>query len=111
MQQLPETSFKAYQDLFQIIYLPSISDRFQEDRAFAAQRVAGANPLVIERVKEQLPANLTVTDRQYQAVMGQEDSLTQAIEDKRLYIADYKIFDGVKAGDFLQNIPSIFALL
>jgi arachidonate 15-lipoxygenase len=32
--------------------------------------------------------------------MGQEDSLTQAIEDKRLYIADYKIFDGVKAGDF-----------
>lgn len=97
---IAETSFKAYQDLFQIIHLPCISDRFQEDRAFVAQRVAGANPLVIERVKEQLPANFPVTDLQYQAVMGQEDSLTQAIQDKRLYIADYKVFDGVKAGDF-----------
>ena len=97
---IAETSFKPYQDLFQIIYLPCISDRFQEDRAFAAHRVAGPNPLVIERVRDRLPANFPVTDRQYQAVMGQEDSLSQAIEDKRLYIADYKIFDGIKAGDF-----------
>ena len=97
---IAETSFKPYLDLFQIIYLPCISDRFQKDRAFAAHRVAGPNPLVIERVRDRLPANFPVTDRQYQAVMGQEDSLTQAIEDKRLYIADYKIFDGVKAGSF-----------
>ena len=97
---IAETSFKPYQDLFQIIYLPCISDRFQEDRAFAAHRVAGPNPLVIERVRDRLPANFPVTDRQYQAVMGQEDSLSQAIEDKRLYIADYKIFEGIKAGDF-----------
>ena len=97
---IAETDFKPYQDLFQIVHLPCISDRFQSDRAFAAHRVAGPNPLVIERVRDRLPANFPVTDRQYQAVMGQEDSLTQAIKDKRLYITDYKIFDGVKAGDF-----------
>ena len=97
---IAETSFKPYLDLFQIIHLPCISDRFHEDQAFAAQRVAGANPLVIERVKEGLPANFPVTNDLYQGVMGKEDSLTQAIEDKRLYIADYKIFDGIKGGDF-----------
>ena len=93
-------SFKAYRDLFQIIYLPFISDHFQEDREFAAHRVAGPNPLVIERVREQLPEKFPVTDNQYQAVMGKEDSLAQAIQDKRLYLADYEIFDGVQAGNF-----------
>lgn len=95
-----EDSFKDYQDLFQIIHLPCISDHFQEDRAFAEHRVAGPNPLVIERVKDQLPTNFPVTDDQYQAVMGNQDSLAQAIQDQRLYIADYKILDGVKPGDF-----------
>ena len=97
---IAETSFKPYQDLFQIIYLPCISDHFKEDRTFAAHRVAGPNPLVIERVRDQLPANFPVTNAQYQAVMGEQDSLTQAIQDKRLYLTDYKIFDGVRAGNF-----------
>jgi len=97
---ITETGFKPYQDLFQIIYLPCISDHFQSDREFSAHRVAGPNPLMIERVRDHLPAKFPVTEDLYQAVMGQNDSLTQAIEDKRLYIADYKIFDGVKAGDF-----------
>ncbi|ELS03656.1 Lipoxygenase [Xenococcus sp. PCC 7305] len=95
-----EKTLQDYQNLFQIIYLPCVSEHFQEDREFAAHRVAGPNPLVIERVKEQLPPNFPVTDNQYQAVMGKEDSLAQAIQDKRLYLADYKIFDGIKAGDF-----------
>ncbi|MEM9507744.1 MAG: lipoxygenase family protein [Cyanobacteria bacterium P01_E01_bin.35] len=95
-----DESLKTYRDLFQIIYLPSISDRFQEDRAFAAHRVAGPNPLVIEGVRDQLPANFPVSNEQYQAVMGQEDSLAQAIQEQRLYLADYQIFDGVEAGNF-----------
>ena len=95
-----DKSLKDYQNLFQIIYLPSISEHFQEDREFAAQRVAGPNPLVIERVREQLPQNFPVTDDQYQAVMGSDDSLSQAIADKRLYLADYKIFEGIEAGKF-----------
>lgn len=99
-QTVIEESFEPYQNLFQIIYLPCISKNFQEDRVFAAHRVAGPNPLVIERVKEGLPDNFPVTDEQYQAVMGQQDSLSQAIQDKRLYLADYKIFDGIKPGNF-----------
>ena len=100
-------SFKPYRNLFQIIYLPCISDHFQEDREFAAQRVAGPNPLVIELVRKELPANFPVTNEQYRAaisqhqtVMDEQDTLEQAIQDQRLYLADYNIFDGIEAGDF-----------
>ncbi|MEM7594881.1 MAG: lipoxygenase family protein, partial [Cyanobacteria bacterium P01_A01_bin.83] len=95
-----DESLIPYRDLFQIIYLPCISDRFQSDRAFAAHRVAGANPLVIEGVKDNLPKNFPVTNEHYQAVMGQQDSLEQAIESQRLYIADYQVFNDVEAGNF-----------
>lgn len=95
-----EIGFKPYRDLFQIIYLPCVSDHFQEDRVFAAHRVAGPNPLVIERVKDQLPANFPVTDKQYKAVMGHQDSLSMAIQEQRLYLADYEVFKDIKAGEF-----------
>ncbi len=98
-----EKNFRAYQDLFQIIYLPCISHHFQEDRVFAAQRVAGSNPLVIKQVIARLPEKFPVTDAQYQAVMGEQDSLTQAIEAGRLYLADYEILDGVQGGHFPKD--------
>jgi arachidonate 15-lipoxygenase len=93
------TLFKDYKDLFQLIYLPCISDHFHQDRVFAAQRVAGPNPLVIEQVKT-LPDNFPVTDAQYQAVMGEQDALAVAAQEGRLYLADYKVLEGVKTGNF-----------
>lgn len=92
-----KVSFKAYQDLFQIIYLPCIAKYVQEDRVFAAQRVAGANPLVIERVSV-LPAKFPVTDAEYKTVMGSSDSLQKALEEKRLYITDYKVLEDITPG-------------
>ncbi|MBW4641168.1 MAG: hypothetical protein KME05_23725 [Gloeocapsa sp. UFS-A4-WI-NPMV-4B04] len=91
-------SLKKYQNLFQIIDLPSIASYTQEDRVFASQRVAGANPLVIER----LPALLEkfpITDVDYQSVMGSSDSLQKALEEKRLYITDYKVLKEIKPGE------------
>ncbi|MEM9808931.1 MAG: lipoxygenase family protein, partial [Cyanobacteria bacterium P01_D01_bin.56] len=89
--------FKPYNDLFQIIYLPAVSDRFYDDNAFTAQRVAGPNPLVIEKVSH-LPDNFAVTEAHYKAVMGPADSLTKAGAEGRLYLADYKVLAGVKTG-------------
>ncbi len=92
-------SFTSYQDLFQIIHLPSISDRVLDDRMFAAQRVAGANPLVIKRLTTDLAQFLVqfpITPAQYQAVMGTDDSLDAAIEEHRLYITDYRILDDLE---------------
>lgn len=89
--------FRPYNDLFQLIYLPAINNRFYDDEAFAAQRVAGPNPLVIEKIA-QPPANFPVTDTHYQGVMGQVDSLEKAGAEGRLYLADYNILAGVKTG-------------
>lgn len=92
-----QTSLADYRDLFQIIYLPDISNHFLQDRAFAAQRVAGANPLVIKRISE-LPDHFPVTDQQFKAVMGDSESLQAALNDGRVYLADYQILEEIDAG-------------
>lgn len=88
--QTSKLSIQDYQDLFQIIYLPIVAYRAQEDKAFAAQRVAGANPMVIERLRAPLE-KFPVTDAQYQSVMGSNDSLQQAFAENRLYVTDYQV--------------------
>lgn len=91
--------FKIYDDLFQNIYLPCVSQDFHQDRVFAAQRVAGANPLVIEKVQA-LPDNFPVTDEQFKAAIGEQDSLASAGEEGRLYLADYAVLDYLEPSAF-----------
>ena len=91
--------FAIYDNLFQLIYLPCISQDFYEDSAFAAQRVAGPNPLVIKQISE-LPRNFPVTATLFQAVMGEQDSLATAGEQGRLYLADYAVLQDVKTSNF-----------
>jgi arachidonate 15-lipoxygenase len=87
---------KNYQDLFQLIHLPIIAYQAQEDKVFAAQRVSGVNPLVIERLRSLLP-KFPVTDAQYQSVMGANDSLQKALAENRLYITDYEVLSEIEA--------------
>ena len=95
----PVSSLEDYKQLFQLISLPAVSQNFQEDAMFAAMRVAGPNPLIIERMKA-LDARLPITEEQYQSVMGTQDSLEKAVADGRLYLADYSVFDGALDGSF-----------
>jgi arachidonate 15-lipoxygenase len=95
----PASSLEDYDQLFQFISLPAVSQNFREDSEFAAMRVAGPNPLTIERMKA-LDARLPITEEQYQAVMGTHDSLETALADGRLYLADYSVFDGALNGSF-----------
>jgi arachidonate 15-lipoxygenase len=96
-------SFQDYRDLYQIIYLPNISHHFLEDRSFAAQRVAGVNPLVIAQIS-QLPENFPVTEGQYQAVMGSDDSLAGALQEGRVYLADYQILETIVPGTLKAEV-------
>ncbi|WP_299412523.1 lipoxygenase family protein [Acaryochloris sp. IP29b_bin.148] len=104
------TLFQAYNDLFQIIYLPCISHQFWTDRAFVAQRVAGANPLVLEQCQI-LPDHFPVTNEQYQAVMGSADSLQKAGQEGRLYLTDYAVLDQLEAGTFPDTQKYVYAPL
>ncbi|HEX7154260.1 MAG TPA: lipoxygenase family protein [Thermoanaerobaculia bacterium] len=96
-------SIKAYNDLFQRIPLPDFALWFQNDDMFALQRVAGQNPVVLERIEwtDEWSSRFPLTNRQYREVMGEDDSLTEAGEDGRLYLCDYqKTLRWVEAGDF-----------
>jgi len=93
------SSLEDYNQLFQLIPLPPISGNFRDDAVFAAMRVAGPNPVMIERMKAP-DVRLPITEEQYQSVMGTQDSLNAAIADGRLYLADYSVFDGALNGSF-----------
>ncbi|MBC1223060.1 lipoxygenase [Nostoc sp. UCD121] len=104
------TSLKDYENLFPVISLPAIAKTYQEDEVFAYMRVAGYNPVMIERVTT-LSDRFPVTDKHYQAVMGNDDSLAAAGLEGRLYLADYKILDGAINGTFPHEQKYLYAPL
>jgi arachidonate 15-lipoxygenase len=97
-------SLEDYNRLFATIEVPAIAAHFQEDEYFAYLRIAGPNPAMIERVRslfgDILSQKFPVTNEQYQAVMGCNDSLEQAQEEGRLYVADYAILSGAINGTY-----------
>lgn len=69
-----------------------------DDAAFAWQRVAGANPMMLQGIA-QLPDKFPVSEAIFQQSMGEEDSLAAAGAEGRLFIADYPLLDGASGGD------------
>jgi arachidonate 15-lipoxygenase len=115
-------SIKAYNDLFQKIPLPQFALTFQSDEVFALQRVAGQNPVVLQRVEwtKAWAKKFPVTLAQYTQVMGEDDSLEEAGKEGRLYLCDYaESLENTIGGDFPPfagqkyiNVPlALFALL
>ncbi|HYX18931.1 MAG TPA: lipoxygenase family protein [Nostoc sp.] len=104
------TSLKDYENLFPVIGVPAIAKSYQEDEVFAYTRVAGYNPVMIERVTS-LGDRFPVTEEHYQAVMGADDSLAAAGQEGRLYLADYKILSGVINGTYPHEQKYVYAPL
>lgn len=104
------TSLKDYENLFPVIGVPAIAKSYQEDEVFAYMRVAGYNPVMIERVTS-LGDRFPVTEEHYQAVMGTDDSLAAAGQEGRLYLADYKILSGVINGTYPHEQKYVYAPL
>ncbi|WP_218082835.1 lipoxygenase family protein [Anthocerotibacter panamensis] len=94
-------NWDEYKQIFQSIPLPAISQTFMEDTEFAWLRVAGPNPLVIQRVNDSSQL-FWITDSQYQTVMP-KDTLAQAVAQGRLYLADYSVLRTVEAGSYPQD--------
>ena len=95
------SDLSAYNEQFKVISLPAIAQNFQEDLQFANMRVAGPNPLIIERMT--VPdSRFPVTEEQYRAVMGVSDSLAIAMKEGRVYLADYSIFENALQGSYPQ---------
>jgi arachidonate 15-lipoxygenase len=104
------TNLKDYEKLFPMIELPAIAQNFQGDEVFAYMRVAGYNPVMIERLTS-LSDRFPVTDEHYQAVMGNDDSLAAAKEEGRLYLTDYRILEGAINGTYPREQKYLYAPL
>lgn len=87
-----------YEALFKTLPLPAIARDFMDDASFARYRIAGPNPMLIRGIVE-LPAKLPLSDAQYRAVMGADDTLAAALAEHRVYLLDYHELD------FLAAVP------
>ena len=92
------SNIKEYNNLFWIISLPAISQNFTSNSEFARLRVAGFNPLMIQRVKT-LDVRFPLTDAQFKTVLA-DDSLAEAGASGRLYLADYAELTAIAGGTF-----------
>jgi len=99
-------SLEEYNSLFVNIPLPQISKRFQEDLIFAYMRVAGPNPLMLQQLSEG-DQPLQVTNEKYQQIIERfnfSDSLEAALQEGRLYKADYSMLKDMAQGSFPNNV-------
>jgi arachidonate 15-lipoxygenase len=94
----PAKSLAQYAELFRSIGLPPIAKDFQDDDAFADMRVAGPNPVMLQRVTAR-DDRFPIIDAQFQ-VAAPSDSLDAAMAEARLYMTDYAMLDGAEVGSF-----------
>lgn len=93
-----------YNQLYQIIEKPAISNRFTQDLIFAYLQVAGANPVVLQQFTKE-DVRLPITKEDYEAIaekFGVTDSLPNALEEGRLYVSDYKLLEGLPNGNYIN---------
>jgi len=87
-----------YNEQFQILEVPEIAQHLHDSQTFADLRVAGYNPLVLERVTS-LPAKFPLDPATFRKAPGFEnDSLKAALAEGRLYLADYAALDVLEPG-------------
>jgi arachidonate 15-lipoxygenase len=96
----PFDKLEDYQEMFPLLPKPSVVETFRSDAVFARQRIAGANPMVIERVVGKLPDNFPVTDAIFQKIMFTKKTLAQAISEGRIFLTNYQGLDGLTPGSY-----------
>ncbi len=107
----PFDNLEDYQEMFPLLPKPSTLQTFSNDAVFAHQRIAGVNPMVIERVVGELPDNFPVTDAIFQKVMVTKKTLANAIAEGRIFITNYEGLDELTPGIYEQGTKTVAAPL
>jgi arachidonate 15-lipoxygenase len=91
-------NLQKYENLIKPLTIqPKTVNNFQEDKVFAYMQVAGSNPVMLKQI-EKIDSRLPITNEQYQNIVSQ-DSLETALQEGRIYIADYSKLDEIVNGD------------
>ena len=96
-----------FNELYQVLERPEIARNFEQDWVFAWQRLAGANPMVVERV-DRLPDHYKFTEEHFARAcrsaygpLPTHMTLESARKEGRLYVADYRLLKDVPSGSWL----------
>ena len=103
------SGLEDYELLFQTIDAPENLHLLFDDDYFAELRVSGPNPLVIQQVNE-LSSRFPVTDEDLWATPEfANDSLFEAGQEGRLYLADYSGFVDMQPGTLPTQPKFVYA--
>lgn len=92
-------SVEDFDGVYRSIPAPVARGIWQDDQAFAWQRVAGAVPTLLTGV-ERIPDHFPVTQQHFARAMGEGESLEAALREGRVSLCDYRVFDGIPCGRY-----------
>ena len=93
------TSPQDYKKLFVAIPPPSAMAAWPDDAEFVAQRTAGMNPVVLERI-DAVPRHFAVTDADLASLLPPGRSLADLSRAGQLFLSDYRVLEGIPLGAF-----------
>lgn len=100
----PTDKWEKWEDLRQffrpktLLPKPLIADRWENDIEFGRQFLQGLNPVLIRKCTEQdiaIDGKFPVTEDHLKSCLGENFSLNSALQNHKLYLLDYKIFENI----------------
>lgn len=98
----PFDELQDYEDFFPVLRDPPVIRTYQNDESFAEQRLSGANPQVIQNIKE-LPPHFVFTLEELQSQFGPSLNLQQQLQSGNLYVADYNSLAFIRGGTYQKG--------
>jgi arachidonate 15-lipoxygenase len=97
-----DTNHAGY-ELFELLDKPTVIKTYQNDEAFAEQRLSGANPAVIRPLRgpEELPFAEKLDE--LQKLYGNSVHLREELAKGNLYLTDYTVLPAVQGGKFKEE--------
>lgn len=93
----PFQGLQEYEEFYPLLPKPSSLSNHHDDRSFARQRVAGANPMVLRRVIDARELADMDLAGQFTAITGLP-SLEAGVASGQLFVADYRMFADTVTG-------------
>ncbi|XP_078527062.1 hydroperoxide isomerase ALOXE3-like [Lissotriton helveticus] len=95
-----QESWKSLEDLRRVFWIYStatseyVSQHWKEDAFFGYQFLNGVDPMMIKKCNK-IPDNFPVTDSMVECILGPNKNLTTELQRGKIFIADYKILEGI----------------